>query len=257
MTARPEPVLRILPDAAAVAAAAAAELAALAARAVAERGRVVLALAGGSTPGALYRRLAEPPCRDALPWHRVELFWGDERMVPPGHPDSNYGMARAVLLEAVPVDPGRVHRIRGEDPPEQAAEDYERELARVLGGAPGGPPPAFDLVLLGMGADGHTASLFPGSPALTERRRWVVAPPAAGPGPRRVSLGPRVLNRARELWVLVTGRDKAATLAAALEGPRDPERLPVQLLAPDAGRLVWLVDRAAAACLARSRRTPA
>ena len=243
------PDLRVLASPEAVAAAAAQEVATLARAAMAARGRFVLALSGGATPRRLYQRLAEPAARAAIDWQRVELFWGDERMVPPDHPDSNYGMARAALLSAVGVPAGHVHRIRGEADPAQAARAYQAEIARTLGVAEDGPPPVFDLVLLGMGPDGHTASLFPGGEALAETRRWVVvsAGPTAG---ARVTLTLPLMNRARHLRVLVTGSDKAATLAVALEGPPASPPLPVQLLAPAAGRLAWLVDEAAAAGLA-------
>jgi 6-phosphogluconolactonase len=240
----------VFPDLDALSHAAAAELSALARQAVATRGRFALVLAGGSTPRRLYQLLAEPPYAADVPWERVEFFWGDERPVPPDHPESNYRMAREALLSKVGAWPERIHRIRAEEPDRaSAAAEYGCEIARVLGAPADGPPPVFDLILLGLGADGHTASLFPGSAALRERRSWAVRNRGPGRAEDRITLTVPVLNRAREVRVLVAGPDKAMALAAVLEGPRDPERLPAQLLLPGAGRLAWLVDRAAAADL--------
>ncbi len=241
--------VRVLADPEAVSRAAADDFVALAREAIG-RGGFSVALSGGSTPRRLYELLAEAPRRTAVDWSRTDVFWGDERAVPPDHPDSNYRTARAALLDPVAAPAERVHRIKGElADPEEAAREYEAELARVFGAAPGGPPPALDLILLGMGADGHTASLFPHSHALGERRRWALSVQDARPGVARITLTPPVLNRGREIRLLVTGRDKADALHEALEGPREPDRLPVQLIAPEAGRVVWLVDRAAASKL--------
>ena len=226
----------------------------LARAAIAERGRFCVALSGGSTPRRMYELLVAGPRWAQLDWRRVEFFWGDERAVPPEHPDSNYGMAAAVLLDKLGIAPERVHRIAGELPdPAEAAARYQDELARVFATAPDGPPPIFDLILLGMGPDGHTASLFPYGQALAERTRWAVGYTVARLGKPRITLTPPVLNRAAEVRLLVTGADKAGVLREALEGPREPERLPVQLVVPEAGRLVWLVDRAAAASLSQER----
>jgi 6-phosphogluconolactonase len=180
----------------------------------------------------------------------VEVFWGDERCVPPTHADSNYRMAKEALLDLVPIPAERVHRMAGESPdPAAAAAAYEAEIARVLGGSPGGAPPALDLVLLGMGADGHTASLFPGTTALGERRRWVVANHVPKLGVDRVTLTWPILNRAAHVFFLVVGADKAAVLREVLEGPPAVERLPSQGIRPEAGRLVWICDRLAAGAL--------
>lgn len=242
-----ESSVRILPDPEMLGHAAAADFVECAREAVAPRGRFTVALAGGSTPRRLYQLLAGPPYREEVAWDRVEVFWGDERVVPPDHPDSNYAMAMEALLCRVDVAPARIHRIPAERADRGgAARDYQLEIARVLGADPGGPPPALDLVLLGMGADGHTASLFPWSPALRERRRWVVTHFVPTLKADRVTLTPALINRAREIRILVAGAGKAAALAEALEGPRDPERLPVEIVQPAAGRLVWLVDAAAA-----------
>lgn len=239
--------VRILPDAEALSRAAARAFIELGQRAVVARGRFAVALAGGSTPRRIYALLAEPDYRDQVDWARVELFWGDERPVPPEHPDSNYGMAATALLTKVDLRPEQIHRIPAERPDwKAAAHDYQVEMTRVLGAGPDGSPPVFDLILLGMGADGHTASLFPDTEALRERHRHVVANPVPKLASERITLTFPVINRARDILVVVAGAEKAPTLRAVLEGPRDVERLPAQALSPVAGRLTWLVDRAAA-----------
>jgi 6-phosphogluconolactonase len=212
-------------------------------RAVAERGLFRVALAGGSTPEAAYALLARS---DGIPWSAVEVFWGDERPVPPDHPDSNYRMAHEALLAHVPVAPGHVHRMRGEAQDlEAAALDYAAELAAAFGVGPDGPPPRFDLILLGMGGEGHTASLFPDSPALADPG-WVAAPFVPQLGMRRLTLTPRVLNRAAEVVFAVAGASKAAALRAVLGGPRQPARYPAQVVAPPQGFVEWIVERALA-----------
>lgn len=200
-----------------------------------------VALAGGSTPKAMYRLLASPAYRERVEWRRVEIYFGDERCVPPDDPQSNYRMAREALLEHVPA---RVHRMRGEDEPAAAASAYERELRELLGATP-----RVDLVLLGMGDNGHTASLFPGLHAVEERERWVVAEYVAEVSMWRLTVTPVVLNASAEVLFLVAGADKAAMLHRVLEGPRDARALPAQVVAPRDGRLTWLVDAAAAAAL--------
>jgi 6-phosphogluconolactonase len=245
--------VQVLADLPAVARAAAGRLVALARDAVLARGRFTVALSGGSTPRALFQLLAGESFRSSLAWDRIELFWGDERCVPPDHADSNYRMTRETLLGAVPIPPERVHRIEAErlDHAEAAAA-YEAEIARVLGGTPGGTPPALDLVLLGMGPDGHTASLFPGTTALAERRRWVVVNHVPKFKADRITLTYPILNRAAHVVFLAAGADKAGVLREVLEGPPDLERLPSQGIRPEAGGPVWLVDRAAAAKLSTS-----
>jgi 6-phosphogluconolactonase len=246
--------IRRYPDAEAVSRAAAQDLVDVARAAIAARGRFCVALSGGSTPRRMYEILSESPRWARLAWDRVEFFWGDERAVGPDHADSNYGAAAAALLRPLEIAPERVHRIQGELPdPEAAAVRYQEELARVFAAPSDGLPPIFDLVLLGMGSDGHTASLFPYSQALAERRRWVVGHHVARLGKARITMTPPVLNRAAEVRLLVTGADKAGVLHEALLGPREPERLPVQLVVPEAGRLVWMLDRAAAAELPADR----
>jgi len=239
------PVIRHLADLDALSHAAADELGAIARAAVSARGRCDIALSGGSTPKHLFGLLAAAG-RDALPWDHIELWWGDERAVPPDHADSNYGMTRAALLAPLGLDAAHVHRMAGEIDPAEAARAYEAELVAALGA-----PPIFDLVLLGMGPDGHTASLFPGSPALDETQRWVVANPVTSPlvhgSATRITLSAPAINAARHVRFLVAGADKAASLAQVLEGPRDPHRFPSQLIA--AADLAWLVDPSAAALL--------
>jgi 6-phosphogluconolactonase len=236
-----------LPDAEEVARRASASTAEIAREAVAQRGQFAIALAGGDTPRRMYQRLSTDSSVD---WSKVEFFWGDERAVPPDHPDSNYGMARAALLGPLGIDARRIHRIAAErGDPAAAALDSENEVALIVGGTPGGPPPQLDLVLLGMGADGHTASLFPYTRALWETRRWYVANDAPGLRARRVTATFALLERARAVLFLVTGESKAAALAEVLEGPWDPERLPSQRLRARAGRVDWFVDAAAASRL--------
>lgn len=232
----------VFADAGAAARAAAERFAAWAREAVRERGRFVAALAGGSTPRAAYALLAEEPLRSAVPWEGVHLFWGDERCVPPGHPRSNFRMAREALLSRVPLPEGNVHRVRGELPPAQAAEAYEREVRELFGGAP-----RWDLVHLGVGGDAHTASLFPFSPPLRERERAVAHTAHPGRGEARVTLTVPALNAAARVELLVAGAAKAAAARSVICGALDPFRLPAQLVRPSPGEAVWLLDRAAAA----------
>lgn len=218
---------------------AAARIAGLVRDAVAARGRCSLALAGGDTPRPVYERLARMGEAE-VPWSRLHLYFGDERCVPPDDTDSNFRMVREALLDRAPIDAAQVHRMAGELDPEVAAQDYEREL-----------PDRLDVVLLGVGSDGHTASLFPGSPALAtphQGGRRVLAVTGSKPPPRRLTLSPRALDEARALLVLAAGADKAEAVAQALEGPWAPTTTPAQL----ARRGEWIVDRAAAAKL-RSR----
>lgn len=212
--------------------------------AAARSGRAAVALSGGSTPKALFALLAGPEFAPQIPWPDVHFFWGDERAVPPDHPDSNYRMAFETLLSKAPVPPENVHRIEAEKPPEAAAAAYEKTLREFFHLAETDRP-RFDLVLLGLGADGHTASLFPGSPALAEERRPVVAVYVEKLGAHRITLTLPVLNRAANVFFLVSGADKAAALAAVFR-PGAGERLPAARVDPSDGRLVWFVDEAAA-----------
>jgi len=238
----PRGAVEVLPDAAAVASACAARVVAAAALA-AERGqpRFVLALAGGSTPKAAYRLLATRD-RDAVDWSRVVIVFGDERCVPPDHPDSNYRMAKEALLDHVPIPLDNIHRIEAELPPAEAAARYDAALRALLG-----PAPILDFCLLGMGADGHTASLFPGSSALAERRALCVATHAPSLGVDRVTLTWPVLSSSRAVLVSTPGAEKAPALATALFGA--PGSVPIQLIQAPPDRITWLVDEAAAARL--------
>ena len=238
--------LVIVPSAAALASAAAERVVAAASAAIRARGRFVVALAGGSTPKALYTLLASTPVSPRIDWSRVDVFWGDERCCPPDDPGSNYRMTREVLLDRVAIPPEQVHRIRGEDDPVLAATSYERQLRTVFPSTS-----RFDLVLLGMGDNGHTASLFPGLSAVRELTRWVTAEYVPEVSMWRVTLTPAAINAAAAVLFLVAGAGKAAMLARVLEGPRVPDELPAQSIAPTDGSLTWLVDAAAAAQLKR------
>lgn len=203
-------------------------------------GEFVVALSGGATPRSMYARLAAPPHLSSIPWSLMQVLWSDERCVPPDHAASNYRMAREALLDHVPIPPENVHRIRGEDDPALAAQAYERTLRTVLRGG------RIDLVLLGLGEDGHTASLFPGAVAAPEGDPWVVARYHTAGSMWRVTLTPVVINAAAEVLFLVSGETKAAIVRRVLEGPRLPQQLPAHLIAPANGRMLWLLDAAAA-----------
>lgn len=211
--------------------------------AVERRGRFAAALAGGGTPRRAYALLGEAPLAGEVPWEAVHLFWGDERCVPPEHPRSNYRMAREALLSRVPIPEANVHRVRGERGRERAAAAYERELREAFGGG----VPRFDRVHLGLGGDGHTASLFPYDPSLLERRRLAVG--ALHDGEGRVTLAVPVLDAAAGVEFLVTGEDKAQRVADVLERSPDPVRIPAQFVRPAAGEPVWILDEAAASRL--------
>ena len=233
--------VRTYPDAASLARAAAEDFVTLAAEAVAVHGQFVVALSGGSTPRATYTLLASDEFAARVDWPRVRVFWGDERCVPPDHPDSNYRMAREALLDKIPIPTENVHRIQSELSPDQAATAYQEELEAVLG--IGG---RFDLILLGMGTDGHTASLFPGTAVIYEQTRKVVAHRVKKLGAWRITLTPVVINAAAHVTFLVSGAGKAERLREALTGPYQPDVLPAQIVRPTDGRLLWLVDAAAA-----------
>ncbi len=214
-----------------------------AAESIEEKGRFAVALAGGSTPERTYEILATEYGKPGdLDWSKVHVFFGDERAVPPDHEDSNYRMAREALLSRVPV--GSVHRMRGELDPGEAAALYEEELTEFFDG-----PPSLDLVLLGIGEDGHTASLFPHTPALDVRDRWVVENPVEKLGTTRITLTVPAINAARKVAFLVAGEGKAEALREILEGDADPRDYPAKLVHP-ADEPDWFVDRAAAKLLA-------
>lgn len=229
--------------------------------AIASRGMFSLVLSGGSTPQPVYRQLSRDA--GALPWSQVHVFWGDERCVPPGDPQSNFGSARETLLENVPIPEANIYRIKGELPANEAAEDYQHRISIFFNSHPAlpwsetrsGEVPAFDLVLLGMGSDGHTASLFPGSFALQESLRWVVGVPHSRP-PRpevdRVSFTLPLINAASNVLFLVSGESKAHILNQVLADD-DRQALPAQQIQPVSGRLVWMVDEQAASMLSEDR----
>jgi 6-phosphogluconolactonase len=226
--------------------AAARDFAARAREAIDERGRFAVALAGGSTPKATYEVLARDFAGE-LDWSRVHVFFGDERTVSPDHEDSNYRMAYETLLSRVPV--GSVHRMRCELPPEEAATAYEEELREFFGPD---DVPRFDLVLCGLGEDGHTLSLFPETAALDVTDRWVVANPVLKLETMRLTLTIPVLNASRAVTFLVAGEGKADALKEILEGDADPRAYPAQLVSPESDDLTWMVDRAAASLMGES-----
>jgi 6-phosphogluconolactonase len=257
LATEPRVELRVFANAEDLAAAAAAEFTARARAAVVQHGRFTVALSGGSTPNRLYALLAERrrTGEGRLPWGKIHVFWGDERVVPPGHSESNFRAANEALLSKVPIPQANVHGIRAEArSPATAAGLYEQELRRFFSLA-AGQFPRFDLVLLGLGADGHTASLFPGSDVLREETRLVAAPLVATLGTHRITLTLPVLNSARAVMFLVSGGEKAEALARALEGGIGSEALPPRLVRPRNGALLWLVDRAAARMLSQGTLT--
>ena len=239
-----------MPDAEALARAAAETFVRAMSEAVAARGRGTVALSGGSTPKRMAELLAEAPYREQVPWPNLEVFWGDERWVPLASPESNAGEAKRILLDRVPVEPARINPFPTPDlvhDPHVAAEMYEAQLRLVFGTARG--VPALDLILLGMGDDGHTASLFPGTAPIHEQERLAVAHRVEKLDAERLTLTPPVLNAGREVVFLVGGAGKAAPLKRVLEGPEDLDALPAQVVRPASGTLTWLVDEAAAADL--------
>jgi len=219
----------------------------LAREAVEERGLFTVALAGGDAPELLYTLLGREPRRSRIPWDSVHLFWGDDRCVPPAHPRSNFGMAAAAFVDAVPIPDDQVHRMRGEDDPTEAARAYESEVRDVLGDGP-----RFDLMHLGVGDDAHTASLFPyDHPALLERERLVIPTLFRELGEYRLTLTVPVINRSRHIEVLVTSSEPAPAVKAAIDGPLDPFRLPIQLVRPAGdAQMVWMLTPESAARLA-------
>lgn len=216
----------------------------LAARALAERGRFIIALSGGGTPKPIYARLASPDYRDRMAWEKVHIFFGDERCVPPDDARSNYRMVREAWLDHSPIPAANIHRIRAEDDPALEALRYEQDIAGLYRSA---RLPAFDLVLLGMGENGHTASLFPGTAVLRETVRWVVAQYVEVMTAWRVTFTVPLINAARHVAFLAEGAGKAQMLRNVLEGPYQPDVWPSQLIQPVSGELHWLVDAAAAA----------
>jgi 6-phosphogluconolactonase len=242
--------LHIFPDSQTAARATAVEIVRRAEAAQTRHGHFTLVLSGGSTPRAVYHLLATSFQND-IDWSNVYVFWGDERCVPPDHADSNYHMARLALLDFVPIPGDHIYRFHAELEPETAASAYESALRTFFDARSRGetPFPRFDLVLLGMGDDAHTASLFPGTPALDETERWVAAQYVEKLATWRLTLTPPALNAAESVLFLATGSGKASALAAVLEGEYDPQQFPSQLIQPASGNLSWYVDEAAAAFL--------
>ncbi len=239
-------------DAEELAVAVADHVASAAADAIAAHGRFAVALAGGSTPRAMYEHLASREFAASIDWSRVHLFWADERCVPPDHADSNYRMVREALVDHVPVPESNIHRIPGELDPDKAAAEYERALRTFFAEHPprnvATTLPRFDLVLLGMGEDGHTASLFPGDPVLNEQERWVAAvgAPAVEPRLPRVTLTLPVINAAGRVYFLVTGGAKQNVCRSILDNPLAARATYPAAMARPQGELIWFVDRAAA-----------
>jgi 6-phosphogluconolactonase len=236
--------LVVLPDAAALAEAAAQRFVALASAAIVEHGRFRVALSGGSTPRAMHEQLAQQH-HSEVDWERVEIFWGDERYVPPDDPESSYRMARETLLARVPIPAANIYPISTVgSTPEAAAQAYAETLTAVFGAE----PPRFDLIFLGIGSDGHTASLFPGHLEVVAPSNVLVTAVygAPKPPPTRLTFTYQVLNAAANVIFVVAGADKAAALREVLHGPQDMARLPAQGVRPTAGALTWLVDAAAA-----------
>ena len=235
-------MIHIAKDAAEASRASADLLVQTAREAVAQNGRFTIALTGGTSPVQLYKLLAAPPYRDQVPWAQTFVFWGDERVVPHNDSRNNARMALELLLDHVPVPPVQVYRMSGELPPEESARQYEALLRAHFAGS----PPQFDLILLGMGDDGHTASMFPGTAVVHERERWVKELFLTSQNMYRITLTAPLLNQARQIVFQVFGAGKAATLKRVLEEPYQPDQLPSQLIKPVAGELHWFLDEAAA-----------
>ncbi len=247
--------VRVLPDGAAIARRAAQKFVEAGAAAVNEKGSFSVVLAGGSTPKALYGLLVnDPALRAQVPWDKMQVFFGDERHVGPDHPDSNFRMANEAMISKSPLKPEQVTRIKGEYPDaDQAAREYELAIRSYFKLADG-EFPRFDLVLLGMGSEGHTASLFPGTRALHEKRRIAVSNWVGKLLAERITLTPPAINNAAHVIFMVTGADKAPALTAVLERVYEPDQLPAQLIRPVNGTLLWLVDTAAGGLLTRAIR---
>lgn len=235
-------VIRVFDDPEALSRGAAEFLVGAARDAVARRGQFSAALSGGGTPRRTYELLAQPPLRDQVDWDRINLFWGDERCVPGDDPRSNARLAREAWLMHVPIPAGQVHPMDCLPVPEEGSRRYEALLRAFFADG----EPRLDLILLGLGANGHTASLFPGDPVLSETERWVVPVYVAEQDLHRLTLTAAFINQAREVAFLVAGAAKAAVVRAVIQGPPDPLNLPAQLIHPEPGELHWLLDKEAA-----------
>jgi len=241
--------IKIFPDPQLLAQAAAEQFVQISDRSIHAHGVFSVALSGGSTPYLLYNLLATEPYSERVDWSRVHFFWGDERCVPPDHSESNYFKAHQILLQHLPILEENVHRIQAELKPELAAELYEETLLQFFSNLLDEEERVharFDLVLLGMGDDGHTASLFPGTPAVLENRRWVAAQYVDKLAAWRITLTPAILNRAEHIIFLVSGAAKSYTLQRVIYGSYMPDRYPSQVIKPENGDLIWLLDEAAA-----------
>jgi 6-phosphogluconolactonase len=241
-----KPTVRIFKDVDEMSRAAAELFVTLATQATRERGRFLVAFSGGSTPTALYRLLVREP----IDWTRVHIFWGDERLVPPDDPESSYGQVYDVLIKHLPIPSENLHRVASDLEPDAAATDYARVLKEYAV-----PPldwPRFDLVLLGMGEDGHTASLFPGSPVDATEPVIAVTAHYQGRPAQRVTLTPLVFNAARQVVFLVTGANKAVTLTGVFGDYNSVEQIPAKRIQPTDGKVTWLVDEAAGMMINRS-----
>ncbi len=237
--------LIVMDDAQALYVRAAEEIAHFAGEAICTHGEFTLCLTGGATPASTYELLATR-FRLSVDWKEVQFFWGDERCVPPDDPASNFGMANRTILSKLALRPEQVHRMRGEDDPAQAAQDYEGELRAFFRLEQPGDFQSFNLVLLGLGENAHVASLFPHHSALHEETRLAVAVDVEAVPRRRISLTVPVINSAERVMFLVSGEKKAAAVKNILQGPQDPEEYPGQLVKPHSGEIVWLIDKAAA-----------
>lgn len=245
------------PDAEAVARHATSRFVRLAKQAIWDRGVFQVALAGGSTPRRTYELLATPAVARKVEWNSVQIYFGDERAVEPDHPDSNFHTAHVALLDGIGLHSSQVHRLAGERGDlARSARDYEEQLSRSFAVKRGQGFPRFDLIMLGMGKDGHTASLFPFTEALNEREAWVVRNEVPQLNTERLTLTAPVINAARHVMFLVAGEDKAEALERVLEGPQNPVEFPSQMIAPLDGDLWWLVDEAAAGHLSRRPADP-
>lgn len=216
--------------------------------AIDKKGAFRVALSGGSTPRQLYEELAKPFWRDRINWEKVLIFWGDERHVPAGDALSNQNMTREALLDHIPIPADNIFPVPFTESPAAAASQYEATLHKCFPTLP-----VFDLVLLGLGKDGHTASLFPGNKALTEKTRWVCSSRPLSGGPDRVTLTYPVINQAATICFLVTGTDKAGIVREIIEGHASAVPYPAEKICPVNGQLIWLLDQAAAACLESSK----
>jgi len=235
----------VYPDNETLSQAAASYVARVAHESIVTRGRFTIALSGGTTPKTLYGLLGDAPYREQIDWTLVEIFWSDERCVPPDDPESNYSMAHEQLLSKIQVPASQVHRMPADQPDRDAASlAYTQEMQRVFGT---NGVPSFDLLQLGMGPEGHTCSLFPHQPSLHEQTRLVMPVSVPKPPPDRLTFTPPLLNAARNVLFLVTGADKAEAVQAVLEGEDDPDEYPSQIVRPAHGEVVWMLDTAAAA----------